>query len=161
MRDSNKPKGAEKIKSGFLHSVSRLRLLTTNSASHRIRRVRRLLIYGECLKEEHPEIVEELSKGRVALSSCPEAEHINLIALKVASIIARVKLEEIVVLTTDGSPHCLQLHHAVEEACKIAGFSPRHMVVEGGRVVEVSREAVKTARYLSKVDRLLRRSASP
>jgi hypothetical protein len=79
------------------------------------------------------------------------------VALKLASIFARVDLEEVVVLTVDGSPHCIQLHHAVEEARKVTGrqINVRHFVIEGGEALEVSAEAVKVARYLSKIQRLL------
>lgn len=135
------------------------RLTEYNVAGRLLRSSRRLLVYGSCVREEHPEIFELFEEGRIALSACPEAEHINVIALKLASIFARTKLEEVIILTVDGSPHCLQLHHAAEEAAKIAGseLNVSHYVIEEGRAVEVSREAIKTARYLSKVDKLLAR----
>ncbi len=87
----------------------------------------------------------------------------NVVALKIASILARVKLEEVRILTVDGSPHCLQLHHAAEEALKIACSNCRlkHFVVVKGEIIEVSRDAVKTSRYLSKVSRLLLSSNLP
>lgn len=135
-----------------------MRLLSTNAASKEIRSNPRLLIYGECIRVEHPEILDDLSKGRTCLAACPEREHINVIALKVASIISRLELEELLVLTVDGSPHCIQLHHAVEEALKISR-SPvkvRHVVIYKGKALEISRETVKTARYLFKVENLIK-----
>lgn len=109
------------------------------------------------MRDEYPQIFESLSRGRVALSACPESEHINVIALKLASIFARVNLEEVLILTVDGSPHCVQLHHAAEEAARVTGgkVDVQHFVIEGGDASRVSREAVKAARYLSKVDKLL------
>ena len=128
-----------------------------NVAGRELREKRRLLVYGSCIFNEYPDILSRFSEGRVALGVCLEAEHLNVVALKLASIFARVDLEEVVVLTVDGSPHCIQLHHAVEEARKVTGrqVNVRHFVIEGGEALEVSPEAVKVARYLSKIQRLL------
>lgn len=122
-----------------------------------MREKRRLLVYGTCILYEYPEVLSRFSEGRVALGACLEAEHLNIVGLKLASMFARVELEEVAVLTVDGSPHCIQLHHAVEEAKKVSGrdINVRHFVIEDGEAREVSPEAVKTARYLSKIQRLL------
>ena len=135
-----------------------MELLSLNAASRLLREKRKLLIYGKCVEVERPGLIEKLSEGRVAVWACPERDHINVIALKVASILARVDLEEMAVVTVDGSPHCVQLHHAVEEAIKVAKseLSARHLVCHGDEIIEVSPRAVKAARYLSKVERLLR-----
>ncbi len=132
-------------------------LLRMNSASRIIRESRRLLVYSSCLDLEAPWVAGEAAPGAPAASVCMEAEHLNVVALKIASIMARVDLEELSILTVDGSPHCLQLHHAAEEAARISGFSGRlrHMIFRRGKVEEVSREAVKAARYLSKVQRMM------
>lgn len=85
-----------------------------------------------------------------------EEEHFNAVALKLASVAACVKLEEVAILTVDGSPHCLQLHMVAEEVDRMVGGLPRrHVVVEGERACEVDPEVVKTARYLTKVKKLL------
>jgi len=139
-----------------------MRLLSTNAASKKIRSNPRLLIYGECVRVEHPEVLKEFSEGRVCLAACPESEHINMIALKVASIVSRLEIKELLVLTVDGSPHCIQLHHAIEEALKISP-SPakvRHLVVYKGKALEISKEAIKTARYLFKIENLMRTKTS-
>ncbi len=136
-----------------------MELLSLNACSRLLREKRRLLIYGKCLEVERPGLVEGLSEGRVAVWACPERDHINVIALKVVSIIARVDLEEVTVVTVDGSPHCVQLHHAVEEAIKVTkseDLSVKHLVCHGDKLIEVSPRAVKVARYLSKVKSLLR-----
>jgi hypothetical protein len=138
-------------------SLTYRRLTEFNVAGRELREKRRLLVYGSCIFNEYPDILSRFSEGRVALGVCLEAEHLNVVALKLASIFARVDLEEVVVLTVDGSPHCIQLHHAVEEARKVTGrqVNVRHFVIEGGEALEVSPEAVKVARYLSKIQRLL------
>ena len=132
------------------------KLMDVNVACRELRRVKRILLYGTCIRDEHPEIFERYAKGRVALAVCMEEEHFNMVALKLASMASRVALEEVVVLTVDGSPHCVQLHMVVEEVERIVGKLPRmHLVVEGGKVVEVKPIHVKVARYLSRVKRLV------
>ncbi len=134
-----------------------LRFMEYNVAGRAIRETKRLLIYGACLAWERPDLVEEYAHGRVALAVCLEETHVNMFVAKLAGVLARVPLEELVVLSVDGSLHCVQLHMGVEEALKLTGakLDVKHLVFEGGKVVEVSPKAVKTARYLSKVDRLL------
>jgi len=134
-------------------------LLDYNVAGPELRRLKRLLIYGTCVRDLYPDIYNEYSKGRVALSACLEKTHFNMVTLKVASIMARVPLEEIVILTVDGSPHCIQLHMALQEAVKLtkASIICKHVVIENGKPIEVDDKHVKTARYLSKIKRLLDR----
>jgi len=110
------------------------------------------------LEAEHPEIMERLG-DYYPLKVCMEENIFNVVALKIASILARVELEEVKILTVDGSPHCLQLHHAAEEAFKVtrSKCKLRHFVVAKGKIVEVSRDTVKISRYLSKVSLLASR----
>ncbi|MDK2383273.1 MAG: 4Fe-4S ferredoxin [Candidatus Korarchaeota archaeon] len=135
-----------------------LDLLSTNSGSHLLKREGELRIIGSCLAVEWPNVVREFCRG-LCLSACPERDHINMIALKVASILARVDVSRINVLTVDGSPHCLHLHHSVEEAVKISGkeLTVEHAVLQRGSVTPISGKAVKLARYLSRVENLLRK----
>ncbi len=135
-----------------------LDLLSMNSGSHLLRSEEELRIIGSCLVVEWPEAVKEYCRG-LCLSACPERDHINVIALKVSSILARVDVKRINVLTVDGSPHCLQLHHSVEEAVRVSGreLEVEYAVLQKGRVIRVSGRAVKFARYLSRVENLLRR----
>jgi len=135
-----------------------LDLLSTNSGSHLLKREGELRIIGSCLTIEWPEIVREFCGG-LCLSACPERDHINVIALKVASILARVDVSKVSVLTVDGSPHCLHLHHSVEEAVRISGkeLAVEHAVLQRGKIIPISAKAVKLARYLSRVEDLLKR----
>ena len=135
-----------------------MELLSLNASSHLLRERRRLVVYGKCLEVERPHLIRELDDGAVVAWACPERDHINVISLKLASILARVSLEELTIVTVDGSPHCVQLHHAAEEAARITGLGEervRHLVVHSGRLVPISPKAVKAARYLSKVQRLI------
>ncbi len=132
--------------------------MTVNVCSKKIRERKRLLIYGECVRDEYPELFQLYAEGRVPLAVCMEREHINMVGFKLAGLLARVDVEEVVVLTVDGSPHCVQLHFALEEVEKILGreIERKHYVVENGRVIEISKKAVKKARYLSSIEKYLK-----
>ena len=135
-------------------------LMDVNVCSRKIRNVKKLLIYGTCVRDEYPEIFSKFSKDRIPLAVCLEKEHFNMVALKLASLVARLDLEELVVLTVDGSPHCVQLHMVVEEVAKITRkLKARHFVIEEGKAIEVSEKAVKTARYLSRIQKLLNKAS--
>lgn len=135
-------------------------LMSTNVGSRRIRELGKILILGSCIIDEYLYLYQNLEKGYVVLHVCMETVHFNMVSLKIASILGRIPIKEIVVLTVDGSPHCVQLHTAVEEAVKITNSSviTRYIVIENGKLIEVSNKAVKTSRYLSKIDKLLKRS---
>ena len=135
------------------------KLIDINAKSRLIRNSKKLLIIGRCVEVEHPEALElGVLRDYAKVSVCLEEEHMNMVGFKLAGVLARSSYEEVAVLTVDGSPHCTQLHYMVEEVCKIVSDPPkrRHYVIEGGDLIEVPAEAVKTSRYLSKVAKLLK-----
>ncbi len=132
-----------------------MRLLETNAGS-KVIRGKDLLFYSVCIESEHPDIFMELSQGRTALWVCLELEHINMLVYKIASMLRLYEPPKTIsVLTVDGSPHCIQLHYAVEEAKKISGSSVevKHFVISNGAVNEVSAQTVKKSRYLGKLEK--------
>ncbi len=134
------------------------RLIDLNAASKLIRGKDKLLVIGRCVEVEHPWALEEF-KDYAIVSVCLEEEHVNQVGFKLVGMISRCEFKEVAVLTVDGSMHCVQLHFMVEEAFKIAGLSieRKHYVIEKDEIKEVPVEAVKTARYLSKVAKLMER----
>jgi hypothetical protein len=133
-----------------------MELLTTN-VKHKRLQGSSLLIHGTCVDVEAPQIFREFSKRRIPLHVCLEKEHMNMVGFKLATILKTSKPKDIMVLTTDGSPHCLQLHFAVEQAKNIAGSDVKvaHYTIAHGKPFQISPEAVKTARHLSQIEKLL------
>jgi len=84
------------------------------------------------------------------------------VGFKLATILMASKPKEISVLTIDGSPHCVQLHLAVQQAKNMTKSKVRvtHYIVEHDELVKVSPEAVKTARHLSQIEKLLSKRKS-
>jgi len=133
------------------------RLIDVNAGSRYLRSRGKVLVFGRCLEIEDPRVLEGFDEY-AKVSVCLEEEHVNMAGFKLAGVLIRGNYEEVAVLTVDGSLHCVQLHHMVEEVCKLLRDPPRrrHMVVQRGGIVEVSEESVKVSRYLSRVDSLLK-----
>ena len=116
-----------------------------------------LVIVSKCLKWVNPEIYDEFSKMGVVLENCPEQEG-ALSYGKIASIIRTNKPKKVVIVTIDGSPHCLTLQAALNEAAYILGERverEHYVVVDAEKVVKISPEAIRVARYLSLVQKLI------
>ncbi len=131
------------------------RLLSTSVNAGKLRDAR-ILLYSRCIEEEHPEILRELRDGRVALSVCLTEEHINDVGFKLSTILMMARPREISVLTMDGSPHCIQLHFAIQQSRRLTGaeIEIHHYVIEKGKVYEVDGATIRTARHLSEVQKL-------
>lgn len=130
-----------------------MRLLETNTGSKMVQG-NDLLFYSVCIENEHPHIFKKFSELRTPLWACLELEHINMLVYKISCMLRLDKPpKSISVLTVDGSPHCIQLHYAVEEAKKISGSNVevRHFVISRGEVEEVASQTIKKSRYLSKL----------
>lgn len=137
-----------------------LHLMRINVGDQRLREKGRLLLVGSCMMSRYPEIVEEYVNrkgGYAILQVCLEETHVNQAGFKIGSIVRYSNLEEVVALTVDGSPHCVQLHFVIEDIKR--HFTPDvetdHYVVERGQVHQISSKAVKRARHLSKIQEML------
>ena len=118
-----------------------------------------LLLLSECAKDIFPDVCQKFAKGRVVLTSCPEVENSEMIMGKLASILTCSNPSDLTVLTMEGSPHCLSLHSAANEALFItkASVPLSHFVILEGRAIEVSSESVRVARYLHLVQKCIQR----
>jgi phosphoribosylanthranilate isomerase len=129
-----------------------MELLPTNVRNKRLSEAA-LLIYGTCVENEMPKIFNALAKGRVPLHVCLEKIHMNIVGFKLVTILQNSKPKEIVILTLDGSPHCIQLHFTAEQAKRISksDVNIKHYVIEKGKCIEISPDVVEIARHFSKV----------
>jgi len=128
-------------------------IMSTN-AKGKIVRNSHILLYGKCVEDEHPEILEKFDDF-AKLSFCPEKEHINMLFYKLIAMMSVA--EDLTVLTVDGSPHCVQMHYIAEEVLRYSEkkFQTRHFVINKGKLIEITAEAVKISRYLSKIQRTI------
>lgn len=120
----------------------------------------KIAIVSECLPYVSPEIFKRISEGKEVFFACPEREPM-LHCGKLASIIRSSQPDEIHVYTIDGSPHCFVLHASVNETEYILGerLNKRHyVVIDGKKLKEIDPNAVRVARYLSVVSKLVERN---
>ena len=113
----------------------------------------KLLIAGTCTLVEWPELVKQVGKDSTILTVCLESTHLNTAIEKIASILAKGNIEEITVITKDGSPHCIGLHFAVEWALKMTKsdrIKVNYYVIEHGTLCHVPAERIKEKRHLSR-----------
>ncbi|TFG28120.1 4Fe-4S ferredoxin [Candidatus Thorarchaeota archaeon] len=135
-------------------------LMRINVGDERLRSKGRLLLIGSCM-DRFPDIIKEFAareNGCTILHVCLEETHVNQAGFKIASIVRYADIAEITVLTIDGSPHCVQLHYVIEDIRR--HFTPdlqtKHYVVEKGEIHEISPEAVKRSRHLSKIQKMMK-----
>jgi hypothetical protein len=135
-------------------------LMRTNVGDQALREKGKLLLIGSCmnrLSDILEKFIEE-DDDLAILHVCLEETHMNQAGFKLASIIAYAGISKVTVLTVDGSPHCVQLHYMVEDIKQhfTQEIKTAHFVVEKGVVCEVSPEAVKRSRHLSKIQKTLK-----
>lgn len=134
-------------------------LMRINVGDRRLRENPNLLLIGSCMKR-FPEIVKkhrERLKTQAVLHICLEEIHSNQAGFKVGSMVKYSGIKTVTALTVDGSPHCVQLHYVIEDIKRhfVPEIETMHFVVEKGKVHDVSSEAVKCSRHLSKIQNML------
>lgn len=135
-------------------------LLSTNLGDDELREKRRILLTGTCIMRRFPDILEDFLKklnSPAHMHICLETYHMDQVGYKLTLMIKYSNIEELTVLTIDGSPHCLQLHYLAEDQ---RYFYPdlqiSHFVIEKGIVYEIDPKAVKISRHLHKVQKLIK-----
>jgi hypothetical protein len=134
-------------------------LMRVNVGDQTLRDRGKLLLIGSCM-DRYPDIVQDFSEkaeGFAVLHVCLEETHANQAGFKIGSIIKYADITDVAVLTVDGSPHCIQLHYVIEDIKR--HFAPEiittHYVIEKGTVHEISADAVKRSRHLSKIQKMI------
>ncbi len=111
-----------------------------------------LLVYGSCIGKEYPGVLEDFADIS-RLGVCLEEFHVDQVAWKLQSMIREGKVRKVTALTMDGSPHCVQLHYALEDIKRIfPTLEVSHHVIEKGELMEISGEAVRKSRHLSELE---------
>jgi len=136
-------------------------LLETNLGDNEVRQKRRILLTGTCLIRRYPDILKaylEKFRSPAHIHICLETYHMDQVGYKLTLMMRYSNIEELTVLTIDGSPHCLQLHYLAEDQRK---FYPElkinHFTIEKGTVYEIEPRAVKASRHLFKVQKLIKK----
>ncbi|MFX0115735.1 MAG: 4Fe-4S ferredoxin [Candidatus Hodarchaeota archaeon] len=131
-------------------------LLETNVGDRRFRETKKIVLVGSCVINRTDLFLESF-KNQPWVSICLEAVHVNHAGFKLAQMIQYSKIQEITVLTVDGSPHCIQAHFLAEDIKTrfVSNLEVKHFVLEKANISQVSSKAVKLARHLSKVEKII------
>lgn len=142
--------------------VSIYPLMTSNVGNREAREKNGLLVYGSCVSTQFPDLFNEVfdKYQYPAFHVCLESVHMNMAGYKLASFIAYSHVQNIVILTVDGSPHCIQLHYLVEDLKQ--HFTPdittTHYVIDKGKLYEISERAIKKSRHLHTIEKMMKNS---
>ena len=135
-------------------------LMRINVGDQRLREKQNLLIVGSCV-DRFPDIVKRICEkdgGHFVLHVCLEETHVNQAGFKIGSIVKYSDIKKVTTLTVDGSPHCVQLHYVIEDIK--THFAPStetsHYVIEKGKLFEITADAVKRSRHLSKIQKMIK-----
>lgn len=133
-------------------------ILECNVGDMQFQQTKRLLLFGTCLPNRYPEIFEKFLEGRAPVHACLEDLHMDHVGYKLVNIIKYSKIEELTILTIDGSPHCYQLQVLGQDIKR--HFAPEveisHYVIEKGDLYEISYQTITVARHLNRVQKLLK-----
>lgn len=77
-----------------------------------------MCIMGSCLEYMFPEIYKELEEKYTIYDLCLEQTHWNMAVTKITGMVVRKKVKNIIFVSVDKSPHCVQLHYIVTELRK-------------------------------------------
>ncbi|TFF86371.1 MAG: hypothetical protein EU551_01785 [Promethearchaeota archaeon] len=131
-------------------------LLETNVGANRLRD-KKLLLYGTCVEDKYPKILNDFLKDREPIHICLETFHMDHVGYKLVNIIKYSQIKNLTILTIDGSPHCYQLHVLGQDI--IRHFEPNlkveHWVIEKGELFKIPYKAITVARHLHRIKKLL------
>ena len=134
------------------------RLLEMNLGDRKLREHQKMLLTGTCLPMQYPEIFKKYNtEDRRHVHICLETFPVDQVGYKLAMMIKYSKVEDVLVLTIDGSPHCLQLHILVDDLTKhfFPNLKVKHIVIEKGKIHEIDSKNIKISRHLHKIQNLV------
>jgi len=137
--------------------IEKLPILECNVGDKRFQETKKLLLYGTCVPDRYSSIFKQFIVGWTPIHACLEALHMDHVGYKLASIIKYSKIEDLTILTIDGSPHCYQLHALGQDIKRhfASDLNVFHYVIEKGEVFSISSQAVSVARHLHRIQKFL------
>lgn len=117
-----------------------------------------IVICDSYVWEIAPEDYLKITQGKKTYHFAPEFTHIDQLGFKLCTIFRIGKVKSVTVFTKDGSPHSLQIPLIVQEAAEDTNFAKEqitYFVWEKGTVHEISDQAIRKARHLSEIEKLL------
>lgn len=125
---------------------------------------KKLYIVSACLPQVNKELYKRICNEGTVLLACPEKESPTYYG-KLASMLRSNEefIEELIIITIDGSPHCFTLQASVNEAEYILGRKVKrehYVLVNGTELINIDPNVIRIARYLHIVNKLIRENPS-
>lgn len=114
-----------------------------------------MIIMGTCLKQMQPEAYSKLMEiTQDIYEVCLEETHLNMVTTKIAGMIARKNIRNLIFATVDKSPHCIQLHYVIKELenmMDLRNITITNYVAVENELIEIPIEVISLSKNLSKL----------
>ena len=114
-----------------------------------------IIIVGSCLKNMQPEGYKKLNKiSNNIYDLCLEETHINMAITKIGSMLRTGKIKEIIFVTVDKSPHCVQMHYIQDELKKMMNLDNiiiKNYVVINNELEEIESNIIELSKNLYEI----------
>jgi len=112
-----------------------------------------ILICGKCVEQVQPDGYKKLLDMYPNIYGvCLEETHMNMIVSKITAMISTGKVKKIILVTVDGSPHCVQLHYIKKEILRrITNFDYQiiNYVIVDNNLIEIDSDIISLSKNLS------------
>ena len=116
----------------------------------------KVVICGSCIPNIHKRAFERLKRiSRNIFFVCLEETHMNMAAHKIVSALRTGNISELIFVTVDKSPHCIQLHYIRNEIEKIfstKNFLLKNYVIVDEHLEEINKETISLSKNLYKLN---------
>ncbi|MGB9748713.1 MAG: hypothetical protein ACP5OZ_04815 [Candidatus Woesearchaeota archaeon] len=121
----------------------------------------RIIICGSCIPGISRKTFEKIRRmSKNIFFVCLEEIHMNMAAHKIVSILRKGNVKEIIFVTVDKSPHCVQLHYIrneIEKIIKTREFEMKNFVISDNNLEEISPEMISISKNLCKIKSLIKK----
>jgi len=119
----------------------------------------KILIAGTCVRDVNPEKFNELAKDRKVYTFCPEMIHSSKLGYKLTTILRTCDIDDIIIFTKDGSPHCEQILTTLQEVAENVNFDLsklRYFVTKRDKFSEISDKTIRKSRNIMEIEELMK-----
>lgn len=117
-----------------------------------------ITIVGSCVQYMQPKGFEKfINISNNIYEICLEKTHINMAISKIGGMLRTGKIKELIFVSVDKSPHCVQLHYIQEELRKmmnIESISIKNFVLVDNELIEIKPEIISLSKNLSSLKKL-------
>ena len=118
-----------------------------------------IVVMGSCLQQVSPYVFNMIKKQYDRIYTlCLEETHINMAITKIGSMIRTNKIKEILFVSVDKSPHCVQMHYIQDELNKMMDLSKisiKNYIVDTNVLIPISKKTISLSKNLQKLEEMI------